>query len=64
MVLIITDKVRNKPTDLSAWVIEERGHVRQDKGVCVTQLSDTLYPNGHTGTVNSPGVGCAINQRI
>ena len=47
--------LRNKPMDLSACVNEELGH-EEGGGVYTTLLSDTLNPNGHTGTVTRPGV--------
>ena len=44
----------NKPMDLSVCVSEERGH-EEGGGVYATLLSNTLKPNGRTGTVTRSG---------
>ena len=44
-----------KPTDLSVSVSEDRGD-GEGGGPCDALLSDTLHPNGLTGTDTSPGV--------
>ncbi len=41
--------------DLSGCFSEDRGH-GESGGVCATLMSDTIQPNGHTGTGTRSGV--------